>query len=261
MMRKAASLKKQGAAWLSLSWQLFYAELWKGMSKLTRKERERRQRESLFLDIAYDILLKEGIQALTMEKVANISEYSKGTVYGHFGCKEDIISALSVKTLKLQKAMMQQVLEGECSTRERILSCALVYVLIQEKYPRLHFCVLSLNDPLVSTKLSSTMQELYAEVEEQVNDLLVETICAAQQCGDLPMDKTADSIAYAVRAMVFGMSLIGHDSLESVTRCHLSSLLDGLGWQPLTRDADYLHYWQQTRETLLGVTIPEIHSY
>ncbi|MGR5063609.1 TetR/AcrR family transcriptional regulator [Photobacterium sp. DNB22_13_2] len=230
------------------------------MANLTRKERERRQRESLFLDIAYDLLLKEGSKALTMERVAQIAEYSKGTVYGHFSCKEDMISALSVRTLMLQKAMMQMVLEGQCSTRERILGCALVYVLIQEKYPRLHYCVLSLNDPQISSKLSGTMQDLYGETEEQVKRLLVDTITEAQQDGDLSSNIPADSIAYAVRAMVFGMSLIGHEALESVTRCHLNTLLDGFGWQPLTRDVDYQHFWQQTRDSLLTVTIPDIHT-
>ncbi|MGF1735846.1 TetR/AcrR family transcriptional regulator [Photobacterium satsumensis] len=230
------------------------------MDNLTRKERERQQRESLFLDIAYDILRNEGTKALTMERVAQIAEYSKGTVYGHFSCKEDIISALSVRTLMLQKAMMQMVLEGQCSTRERILGCALVYVLIQEKYPRLHYCILSLNDPQISTKLSNTMKELYGETEEQVKRLLVDTITEAQKNGDLPCEKPAESIAYAVRAMVFGMALIGHESLESATRCHLSTLLDGFGWQPLTCNADYQNFWQQTRESLLTVTIPELHD-
>lgn len=212
------------------------------------------------MDIAYDILRNEGIKALTMEKVAQVGEYSKGTVYGHFSCKEDIISALSIRTLMLQKAMMQNVLEGQWSSRERILGCALVYVLIQVKYPRLHYCVLSLNDPQISTKLSFAMQELYAESEEQVNSLLVDTISEAQQVGDLPNDTAPEEIAYAIRAMVFGMSLIGHPSLETATRSHLNTLLDGFGWQPLTRDADYYHFWQQTREELLAVSIPEIHS-
>ena len=61
------------------------------MNTLSRKQREIAERHALFLDVARNLLFEEGLHQLSMDRVAELSEYSKGTVYQHFSCKEDML--------------------------------------------------------------------------------------------------------------------------------------------------------------------------
>ena len=61
---------------------------------VTRKQREIAQREDLILETARKMLLERGYLGLTMDRIAEEIEYSKGTVYQHFSSKEDLISTL-----------------------------------------------------------------------------------------------------------------------------------------------------------------------
>ena len=54
------------------------------MVELTRKQREMERRTSEILRVARPILITEGVQGLSMDRVASQMEYAKGTIYNHF---------------------------------------------------------------------------------------------------------------------------------------------------------------------------------
>ncbi|MCU0710905.1 MAG: TetR/AcrR family transcriptional regulator [Pirellula sp.] len=68
------------------------------MVELTRKQRELERRAAEILAVAKPILINEGFQALSMDRVAAQMEYAKGTIYNHFPNKEEIVLALLVST-------------------------------------------------------------------------------------------------------------------------------------------------------------------
>ncbi|MEO1235180.1 MAG: helix-turn-helix domain-containing protein, partial [Planctomycetota bacterium] len=68
------------------------------MQTLTRKQREIADRERLILDHARRMLLDGGVASLSMDRLAEAIEYSKGTVYQHFSSKEDVVAALFIET-------------------------------------------------------------------------------------------------------------------------------------------------------------------
>jgi AcrR family transcriptional regulator len=59
-----------------------------------RKEREKEELRDRILDAARVILLSEGVEALTMRKVADAIEYSPGTIYLHFAGRDDLVMAI-----------------------------------------------------------------------------------------------------------------------------------------------------------------------
>ncbi|MDH4361855.1 MAG: TetR/AcrR family transcriptional regulator, partial [Nitrospirota bacterium] len=61
------------------------------MAVSERKKREYTQRESLIIDAARKLLLDRGYLDLNMDQIADVTEYSKGTIYQHFSCKEEIL--------------------------------------------------------------------------------------------------------------------------------------------------------------------------
>ena len=64
------------------------------LDNLPRKQREFQQREQLILDTAQSMLHQHGYAQLTMERIAEAVEYSKGTIYNHFSSKEDMVCSL-----------------------------------------------------------------------------------------------------------------------------------------------------------------------
>lgn len=63
-----------------------------------RKERERDQRCELILNAAREIITTEGLDSLSIRKIANRIEYSPSVIYHYFQDKDDIINHLMKKS-------------------------------------------------------------------------------------------------------------------------------------------------------------------
>ncbi|MCP5052779.1 MAG: TetR/AcrR family transcriptional regulator [bacterium] len=59
-----------------------------------RKERERRQRRSDILDAAEEVFFSRGVESATMDEVAEVAEYSKGTLYLYFKNKNELLHGI-----------------------------------------------------------------------------------------------------------------------------------------------------------------------
>lgn len=64
------------------------------MSKEGRQEREREAMRTLILETAGQLVAENGIQKLSIRKIAESMEYSPGIIYHYFEGKEDIIGQL-----------------------------------------------------------------------------------------------------------------------------------------------------------------------
>ena len=69
------------------------------MTTLTRQQREIQERDALVLDIAQKMRLERGYLGFNMDRVAEATEYSKGTISQHLTCKEDMIAALLLRSI------------------------------------------------------------------------------------------------------------------------------------------------------------------
>ena len=79
------------------------------MGSQSRKRLPINQRQLELIDIAREIIESEGLNALAMDKVSALSDYSKGTVYNHFSCKEDLLVAVSNESLKDLQALFSKL--------------------------------------------------------------------------------------------------------------------------------------------------------
>ena len=64
------------------------------MNSLTRKQRERHQRQTAILDVAERLFHQVGYDKTTIDDIAHAAEFAKGTIYLYFSSKEDIITGL-----------------------------------------------------------------------------------------------------------------------------------------------------------------------
>lgn len=131
--------------------------------KLSRKQRELANRHELFLSIARDKLHQHGFHQLTMEQVAEEAEYSKGTLYQHFTCKEEMLIQLSTQAVEQMHRLAVQAAEYEGTSRQKLIA----FIVGHELWQRLFRCdVLMqqnlLTDGVLEKALPASLEKYHA---------------------------------------------------------------------------------------------------
>jgi AcrR family transcriptional regulator len=75
---------------------------------MMRKQREIWQREQMFLDVARGTLIESVFAGLSLDRLAEAPEDSRGTVYQHFSTKEDLVTALAVQSNEQRLALFDR---------------------------------------------------------------------------------------------------------------------------------------------------------
>jgi TetR/AcrR family transcriptional regulator len=81
-----------------------------------RREREKSERRELILRAAIDVYMKEGYHGTTMDKIAEIAELSRATLYLYFKTKDEIF----VSAIINQSSYFTQLLDEIYARREKI---------------------------------------------------------------------------------------------------------------------------------------------
>ncbi len=84
------------------------------MESQSRKEWEKEQRRNRIIDIAQELMLKEGYSGITIEEIARTAGYNKRTIYLYFIDKEDIFLAVVLRGQHILKEALQKAfLKGD----------------------------------------------------------------------------------------------------------------------------------------------------
>lgn len=222
------------------------------MGTATRKQREIRQRELMLLDVARRMLIEQGYAGLNMDRLAEATEYSKGTVYQHFSTKEDLVTALAIQSMEQRTALFQKALKFAGRARERALAVGVADELFVRLHPH-HFrseLIIKMADlqERASDERRAALQGLDARCFANVQEVIAEGIAA----GDLvlPPAVKPGEVLFALFAMSIGTHTAMvhyHSSLERLDvaaplaslREGMQAYLDGIGWKPLRADWDY----------------------
>lgn len=221
------------------------------MVNTSRKEREYVYREQRILEIARPVIVHEGYHALNMNRIAEQLEYSKGTVYNHFPCKEEIILALATQTLEQRTEMFQRAARYAGRSRERMQAIGVACELFARLYPE-HFVVEQLvRIPSIWDKTSSARQQQLYRGETCCLTLVSRIVHEAVGARDmaLPAGLTPEELVFGLWSMTFGaysmlatnsnLPAMGIANGYDAVRSHLRHMLDGYGWRPLDKEHDY----------------------
>ena len=92
-----------------------------------RREREREERKRQILDAARSLLFEEGMQATSVNKIANSAELGVGTIYFYFASKEEIFAALQEEGIELLHNKIKKRIERVKPPQDRLRTTARVY--------------------------------------------------------------------------------------------------------------------------------------
>lgn len=211
------------------------------------------EREQRILTAAFDVVGEVGVAALTLERVSQNLPYSKGTLYNHFTCKEDLVIAMCVESMEVFEGFLRRTIDFDATARVRMQTMSLAYLLYASLYPTRFMLVISAKSGQVIEKASEARRATLLETESRLMSLpaehLVGPALASGECAP-PMPLTPEQIIFACWSNSFGSISLLHDEVRSCTvrqdmhpeREVLTSanlLLDGLGWAPLSADHDW----------------------
>jgi AcrR family transcriptional regulator len=100
-----------------------------------RKEKERQEKRNFILDAASEIIAKEGIENLSIRKIANKIEYSPAIIYHYFDDKEDILNNWMQKGYKRIIESLHTVQYSNCEPQERLKEGIRKYIEISLEMP------------------------------------------------------------------------------------------------------------------------------
>ena len=232
------------------------------MDTMTPKQREISQREDKILEIARGIVVKEGYHGLNMDRIADAVSYSKGTIYNHFSCKEEIIIALAAKTAAKRVELFRRAAEFRGKPRFRMLAIGLA----AEKFVRDFSDYFMFEEiimlPSVREKTSEKRQSVIQGCELQCMSVVAGIVrdAIARKDLQLPENVSPEELVFGLWSMTSGAYSIvfRSDSLDQIglhkpfetVRDHVAALLDGFSWKPLSKSYDRNEVIEKVRSTI-----------
>lgn len=220
-------------------------------STQSRKIREFEAREKLFIKIAVHLFDKNGEAALTMDSLIAHCEYSKGTVYKHFGSKQDLLAAIYLEKFKVLHRLFSKVVALPLSSRERQLGLHAAHSLFDSRYFNESARLMDINTSRMQEKMSSRYKIELEGLQQNFQKLLLDLIQEGIDAGDLrlPSGVTADMLAFANQGLSFGILAMTYgqctepDDEEWAPFLHMhlataARLLDGYNWRPYSDAGD-----------------------
>lgn len=236
------------------------------MATLTRKQREIRDREALILHIGRRMLVETGYLGLTMDKIAKATEYSKGTIYQHFSCKEEVMAAIAVDTARVRASLFERAARFKGSSRERMTAIGEANELFCLLYPHHFQAELIIRSASVRPKTSEKRQGLLTGCDQQCMSIVQGVVRDAIAAGDLPEETSPAILTAGLWTMSFGTHVLssmdldfqglGIGDLLAALRGNAQRFLDGYGWTPLSSAWDYAASLARIRSEVF----PEEHA-
>jgi AcrR family transcriptional regulator len=212
-------------------------------------------REENIMNTALEMMASKGVAGLTMDKLTAKVPYSKGTIYNHFTCKEDLLTALCNRSIQNLYDLFCHAMSFNGSSREKILAIGYAYMLHSLLSPTEFMLVISAKTPSIFEKSSEKRREEHLILEGKLLDSLLQVISEGLSNGEFKLQNhlSPAQVAFSLWSMCFGTIVLLHESLD---RCsvrtemklerelinHSNLLLDGLNWKPYTQE----HDWAET---------------
>ncbi|WP_029890663.1 TetR/AcrR family transcriptional regulator [Polycyclovorans algicola] len=215
-----------------------------------RRQREFLDREKVFLDAARDLIRDEGLLGFQMARLAELCEYSVGTLYQHFGSKEDLLVALTTATATEHVSLFARVADWQAPSRERLFAIAVADSIFVQRNPEyFRIAQYTFCEVVWGAASPARRAEFMAQTAEPISDIVNGIIADAVAGGDLLLGGlTEESLAVGFWALTCGV----HDLVHAEGVCeayqsqdpyrllcrHTNVMLNGFGWKPVVDPHD-----------------------
>ncbi len=217
-------------------------------STLSRKQREVQGREERILEVAHAMIVRDGYHGLSMDRIAEALEYSKGTIYQHFSCKEEILMALVNQSMDRRLDLFRRAAAFRGGSRERITAVGVACELFFQLYPDDLHIEHTIRITSIREKASDQRRVCLESCEARCSEVVRGVVRDAVAAGDWQpaADFGVDYLTFGLWSITFGgysiaatspsLSNIGIHEPYLAIRGNCIRLLDGVGWKPLSSE-------------------------
>ena len=166
-----------------------------------RREREIEEMRELILSAASDIMASEGLEKLSIRKIAKKIEYSPSIIYHYFDDKEEILNVLMQRGYKeIVSAVSSIKIEG-CSPEEKLIQMTKNYIKAALNMPQ-EFMAAQLSQSKLALKHTSSLFEGASKEKPALS--------ALYQClQEIYKDKDVDENTIELTAQMIVVSTLG----------------------------------------------------
>jgi AcrR family transcriptional regulator len=237
---------------------------------LTRKQREVQSREGRILGLARSMIVKDGYHGLSMDRIAEALEYSKGTIYQHFSCKEEILMALVNETMERRLELFRRASAFQGRSRERITAIGVACELFFQLYPDHLHTEHTIRISSIREKASEQRRLGLESCEARCSEVVRGVISDAVVAGDLQVssDFGVEHVAFGLWSINFGgysiaatspsLANLGiHEPLLAI-RANCNRYLDGVGWKPLSSKFELSPLIDRIQREVFGAEVAQL---
>lgn len=189
-----------------------------------RKQREYQKRKTLILDAASELFNSKGFSNVTLDDLADRIEFSKGTIYSHFGSKEEIYAHLLLEQLQKLHDRLKEALPQSTSLEDgirRFLDAYLAFYNRHREYLQLLFFIDTISSRY---RIPVSLLKDIHQRRESCLDQLQQLVRVHTEDDSAAHHRNAGRIAKVLWGMVNGiMQLAGS---RQVKKNELESLID-----------------------------------
>ncbi len=212
------------------------------------KRQDYQQAEADLLRAVRHLIRDGGFNELTMARLAEVTSYTRKTVYNHFANVEDAVVAVSLQSVTRRADLVSRAALFRGSPRERMAAIGAVARTVLPHHMRHEVLLSAINMDRVP---EDRRRRLRAQEDRllAVNAGVIRDAVAAGDL-DLPSELTPEKLGLALAQIEIGPKVLalrgwglGEYSSEAsleVFAFTVNNLLDVLGWRPLSTEFDYL---------------------
>ncbi len=220
------------------------------METLSPKQLEIKAREKRILEIARPMVVESGYHGMNMDRIAEELETSKGTLYNHFACKEEIVLALAIQAMEKRVGLFRQAAQFRGKSRFRMDAIGVAAEIFVKQYSDYFKFEQILTLGSVLEKTSEKRQSLIRSCELQCMSIVGGIVRDAVANEDLKLDAplSPEDIVFGLWALTSGgysiafssqsLSQLGLSEPFGLVKRHASALMDGFNWHPLSSTYD-----------------------
>lgn len=242
------------------------------MNRPSRKQREIQEREERILEVASRMLGEAGYLGVTMERIAEAIEYSKGTVYQHFRNKEELLIALMMRRKDKLVSLFRRAAALDGNSRARMTAIGEAYTVFTRLYPVEFQHLPTLLSPSICDKATPDHCARLLGQDQECMGLVTAIVVDAVHRGELalPDGITPEGLVFGLWSTLYGsltlmqtaipFNDIGIPDPYLALRRNLQAMLDGVGWQPHSRAFDDQGVLEQIRHDIFAAEVAALNN-
>jgi AcrR family transcriptional regulator len=138
-----------------------------------RKEREKGQRKEDILDAAQKVFFDKGLQATTMEEIAEQAELSKGTLYLYYNSKEDLYLSVMMRGMQILNQMFESCVAKGSNTAGTVIGLMETFFEFSQKQPKYFRMSNFFQNPEFHKQISDQVRVEVQSLNEKIWSLVI----------------------------------------------------------------------------------------